>query len=429
MTPVAPSGRLVVIGSGETAPTMVKLHRSVIEQSPAGPRTMLDTPFGFQANADDLTAKVQEYFADAVGYPIEVSRWRRRDEPASVRERSLALLDRSAYAFAGPGSPTYALGQWQDSEIPDALGDLMERGGTVVLGSAAAVTAGSWSVPVYEIYKVGEEPHWVPGLDLLGRALGMAAAVIPHFDNREGGRHDTRYCYLGEQRLAVMEELLPDGVGVIGVDEHTAVVFDLARGQASVHGAGGLTVRAAGREHVVPNGTEISLDELHSLLAGSAATASAPIPAVRPDAPTMDVAADPASVTSLRDLSAEEKARFDDRLAAGDADGALEAALRLEEAIHAWAADTLQGSDLSTARRLLRSMMVALAGAAQDGLRDPHDVLDPVVRVVLDARVRARSGGDYATSDALRDGLLAAGVEVRDTPDGPVWGFVEADAG
>ncbi len=124
-----------------------------------------------------------------------------------------------------------------------------------------------------------------------------------------------------------------------------------------------------------------------------------------------------------------EKARFDERLEAGDADGALEAALRLEEAIHALAADTLQGADLSTARRLLRSMLVALAGAAQDGLRDPHEVLDPVVRVVLEARARARSGGDYATGDALRDGLLAAGVEVRDTPEGPVWGFVSVDAG
>ena len=74
-------------------------------------------------------------------------------------------------------------------------------------------------------------------------------------------------------------------------------------------------------------------------------------------------------------------------------------------------------------------MMVDLAGAAQNGLRDPHEVLDPVVRVVLDARARARSGGDYATGDALRDGLLAAGVEVRDTPDGPVWDFLAADPG
>ena len=37
--------------------------------------------FGFQANADDLTEKVLEYFADSVGIRLEVARWRRRDDP------------------------------------------------------------------------------------------------------------------------------------------------------------------------------------------------------------------------------------------------------------------------------------------------------------------------------------------------------------
>ena len=198
-------GRIVIVGSGETAPTMVKVHRVLIEQAGAGARAMLDTPFGFQANADDLTEKVLEYFADSVGERLEVARWRRRDEPVADRERSLALLARSSFVFAGPGSPTYALRQWQETPVPRALVDVVGRGGTVVLGSAAAVTVGSYAVPVYEIYKVGEDPSWLPGLDLLGQLTGISAAVIPHFDNREGGRHDTRYCYLGSQRLESME--------------------------------------------------------------------------------------------------------------------------------------------------------------------------------------------------------------------------------
>ncbi|MFY9232672.1 MAG: hypothetical protein WAO50_12285, partial [Candidatus Nanopelagicales bacterium] len=73
------------------------------------------------------------------------------------------------------------------------------------------------------------------------------------------------------------------------------------------------------------------------------------------------------------------------------------------------------------ARRTLRAMLVRLAGAAVEGLKDPRDTLDPVMQVVLDARARARAAKDFATSDALRDGLLAAGIEVRDTPDGVVW--------
>jgi cyanophycinase-like exopeptidase len=419
------SGRIVIMGSGETAPTMVKVHRGLIEHAGAGDRAMLDTPFGFQANADDLTEKVQEYFADSVGTRLEVARWRRRDEPVADRERALSLLQRASYVFAGPGSPTYALGQWRDTPVPGALVDVVGRDGTIVLGSAAAVTVGRWSVPVYEIYKVGEEPRWVDGLDLLGQLAGIEAAVIPHYDNREGGRHDTRFCYLGEQRLEAMESMLPDGVGVLGVDEHTAVVVDVVERMATVHGAGGLTLRVRGVSQVVPAGESISLADLAGALRGdSAGIAAALVPAVdhiEPDAHegSGDVA------TSLRATATGLKERFQACLADGDADGALAACLDLEEAIHAWSADTLQSDDIDVARRALRSMMVDLAGTAVLGLRDPRSILAPVVDVAIDARRRVREAKDYATSDAIRDGLAAAGIEVRDTPDGVTWDLAD----
>ena len=34
---------------------------------------------------------------------------------------------------------------------------------------------------------------------------GHPGGVIPHYDNNEGGTHDTRFCYLGERRLSMME--------------------------------------------------------------------------------------------------------------------------------------------------------------------------------------------------------------------------------
>ena len=74
----------------------------------------------------------------------------------------------------------------------------------MVFASAAALTLGRYTVPVYEIYKVGVDPG-------LGRRTGswrLAAAgvaVIPHYDNAEGGNHDTRFCYLGERRLDSLE--------------------------------------------------------------------------------------------------------------------------------------------------------------------------------------------------------------------------------
>jgi len=35
------------------------------------------------------------------------------------------------------------------------------------MASAAALTIGRVTIPVYEIYKAGEAPRWLPGLDLL----------------------------------------------------------------------------------------------------------------------------------------------------------------------------------------------------------------------------------------------------------------------
>ena len=174
--------RIVVMGSGETAPTMVKVHREVLAGTVAGPAVMLDTPFAFQMNRDELVTRTQTYFAQSVGRDVEVAAWS-GSEDAAQQEKSLALLDRAAWAFAGPGSPTYALRHWRGTPVPAALAGVVRRGGTVVLGSAAAVTLGSHAVPVYEIYKVGAEPEWAEGLDLLGELTGIAAAVIPHYDS------------------------------------------------------------------------------------------------------------------------------------------------------------------------------------------------------------------------------------------------------
>ena len=409
--------RLVIIGSGETSPTMVKVHRELIGSLPAGERTMLDTPFGFQANADDLTEKIGDYFRDSVGTDLGVASWRRRDEPAAVRERALARVGKSSWAFAGPGSPSYALRQWIDTPMPLSLADIVERGGTLVMGSAAAVTLGSHSLPVYEIYKVGEESRWLTGLDLLGALTGLQAAVIPHYDNREGGRHDTRFCYMGETRLLELEALLPEDVGVLGVDEHTAVILDVDAATAEVRGNGAMTLRFRDRETVIPAGEYVTFDGIAAALRGSGTDASS----VLGSAPPAEAVRPAVATTGLRADAEARRRAFDASLQAGDAEAALEEALGLEQDIHAWSADTLQSDDIDIARSILRAMLVDLATAARTGLRDEREVIGPFVEVALDARNRARAAKDFATSDAVRDGLTALGIEVRDTPEGATW--------
>jgi len=442
---------LVVMGSGETAPTMVKVHREVIALSAAatggGPAVMLDTPFGFQMNADDLVARTQAYFADSVGTPVEVARWRRADAPVVESETALALLHRASWAFAGPGSPTYALRQWVGTPVPEALLDIAARGGTLVFGSAAACTLGTHAIPVYEIYKVGAEPRWEPGLDLLGRLTGIEAVVVPHYDNAEGGGHDTRFCYLGEQRLALLEGDLPDAVGVLGVDEHTALLVDLGARTARVAGNGLVTVRRRGVSRTFVAGTELGLDELGAMLRGDArdgqgdagpggaaegtgggagAAAGTTAGGAADAAAAADGAAGERAAASLATDTALARSRFDAAIAAADVDGCVTAILDLEAAIVAWSTDTLQSDQADAARRTLRALVVRLGELAHVGARDPREVVAPHVELLLEVRARARAGKDFATSDLVRDRLAAAGVEVRDTPDGATWQLRES---
>ncbi|HEX6871417.1 MAG TPA: hypothetical protein VF163_10000, partial [Micromonosporaceae bacterium] len=236
-------GLLAIMGSGETAPTMVKTHRSIFERIGDRPAVLLDTPYGFQSNADDISARAVSYFAASVGRTVNLVSWRADPPPGLARERALTALRSAGWVFAGPGSPTYALRHWRGTPVASVLTDLLRGDGAVVLASAAALTLGSHTVPVYEIYKAGIDPHWQPGLNLIEEVCGLPAVVIPHYDNAEGGHHDTRFCYLGETRLAQLEGELPESSFVLGVDEHTGVLLDLSAGTATVVGNGTMTIR------------------------------------------------------------------------------------------------------------------------------------------------------------------------------------------
>ncbi|WP_028636516.1 cysteine--tRNA ligase [Nocardioides sp. URHA0032] len=49
------------------------------------------------------------------------------------------------------------------------------------------------------------------------------------------------------------------------------------------------------------------------------------------------------------------------------------------------------------------------------------DAVDVLVRGLLEQRTRARADKDFATADAIRDQIKAAGIAITDTPDGPTW--------
>ena len=50
-----------------------------------------------------------------------------------------------------------------------------------------------------------------------------------------------------------------------------------------------------------------------------------------------------------------------------------------------------------------------------------RDVVGSLVKLTLQQRNAARARRDYATADAIRDGLDEMGIQVEDTPEGPRW--------
>jgi cyanophycinase-like exopeptidase len=388
---------LTILGSGETSPTMVTPHQRTFARLGTDVRAvLLDSPYGFQENADELTEKAQQFFRESVGREVDAVTFRSappRDPAAHAQE--MAKLRAADWIFAGPGSPSYALRTWAGSAVPDALHARLREGGAVTFASAAALTLGLVTIPVYEVYKVGEDPHWLEGLDVVGRATGLRAAVVPHWNNAEGGTHDTRFCWQGERRLKVLESLLPDDSFVLGVDEHTGLVIDLDSGACEVVGRGTVVVRVQGDEWVVPTGETISLEQIteHGLSAGTAA----PVAAAAPPA------------TDATDEFAGLAARTQQLIEDGDVGAAIALIMSLERT-----AETPE-------QRTQVQSLLALAGAQAGEAVDVTESVRPLVGLVLELRAQARAEKRWSESDTIRDGLAAAGIEVRDTPEGVEW--------
>lgn len=269
-------GTITLIGSGEMSPSMGKVHRVVLSRITGAVHPIfLDTPAGFELNADEISERATQYFKQHLNLDLTVASFKTATAAAPDRIAGvLRKLHRANYIFAGPGSPTYAVRHWQNSPVGGSLAQRLAEGAHVALASAAAIAVGRYVLPVYEIYKVGENPHWVDGLDLLD-PYNLELAIVPHWNNGEGGSHDTRHCFIGRPRMRVLEQHLPDSATVLGIDEHTACIIDLDCDECLVMGAGQVTIRQKGRDEIAHSaGTSFALDELRAR--GNAAITETP---------------------------------------------------------------------------------------------------------------------------------------------------------
>jgi hypothetical protein len=282
-----------------------------------------------------------------------------------------------------------------------------------VFASAAVVTLGDWALPVYEIYKVGEDPRWEPGIGLMSQILGWRCAVIPHYDNREGGTHDTRFCYVGGRRLAQIEPDLGDGF-ILGVDEHTALVLDLDEGTAWVAGRSTVTLRVAGVEDVVANGSRLTIAELEDRIAALGAGASVGRGAGSSDASAGGQGgADPDPAGPQQPVASGA-----DTVPDADPDPSADGPSTPDAAD--LARTILAALPVSAATE--RAAVVGLVHQAESAsATHDRELAGRAVQALVDLRSDSRAAGDWAASDRLRDVLAGVGVEVRDSREGSTW--------
>ncbi len=135
----------------------------------------------------------------------------------------------------------------------------------LVFASAATIAIGAHTLPVYEIFKVGEDVHAKLGLNLFAD-FGLPLSFTPHWNNTDGGADvDTSRCFVGRERFDLWRAQLPPNQTIIGLDEHTGIILDFERQKCRVSGVSSVTVINENETEIYPAGAEFGMDELGTL--------------------------------------------------------------------------------------------------------------------------------------------------------------------
>jgi len=260
-------GLIVLMGSGETAPSGRILHESAFQKLPIPVNvSIMETPAGFELNSSQVANRVSNFLEHRLqnyNPSITVIPARRNESEFGTNNPDiLGPLLFADYIFMGPGSPSYAVRHLTGSLAWNMVLARHRLGACLAFSSSAAIAIGEIAVPIYEIYKVGEDPHWIPGLNLLSE-FGLRIACVTHWNNTEGGVHlDTSRCFMGKSRMTKLLSMLPIGVTLIGIDEHTALMLDFSQSSCQVVGKGTVTLINGKKHQVFETGTSFALSKL-----------------------------------------------------------------------------------------------------------------------------------------------------------------------
>ncbi len=270
------SGVLALLGSGETAPGMTKVHRKIFARIPDISAVNLDTAYGFQLNVPQMSEKLEEYFdkslhVDVTTLHFSFVRARKRTGAHPLQTAGPA----SQLRLCGPGKSDLRLETVVSPPLRRGLAQRAGWGRDAVL----CLCGRSHARSVHGAHLRGLQGRVlrIPTGRMASTCWGaseLTAWSFPISTTTKERNYDTRFCYLGEPRLLELERQLPEGVATLGVDEHTAAVLDFNEDTLTVHGRSNAYWRLNGDSKELSNGTITSLADLRATSADRGASAT-----------------------------------------------------------------------------------------------------------------------------------------------------------
>jgi len=263
-------GKIAFLGSGETSLAGGRIFEALVRDISEPLRiALMETPAGFELNSAQVVGRVGEFMtARLQNYKPIVDIIPARKKGSAFSPDDPKVLKPLLYAnliFMGPGSPTYAIRQLKDTLAWDVIRARHRLGAALIFASAATISVGAHALPVYEVYKVGQDIHVVDGLNFFAD-FGSQLSFIPHWNNADGGVDlDTSRCFVGMDRFAEWCGMVPVENTTVGLDEHTGIILDFEMGTCEVSGVSSVSLVRECVPEMHPAGSTFALHELGDL--------------------------------------------------------------------------------------------------------------------------------------------------------------------
>jgi len=260
-------GQIAFLGSGETSLAGGRIFEALAKKVNGPLRiALMETPAGFELNSSQVVGRVGDFMKTRLqNYKPIVDVIPARKKNSAFSPDDPEIIKPLLYAnmiFMGPGSPTYAIRNLKGSLAWEVIRARHRLGATLIFASAATISVGAHAIPVYEIYKVGQDVHVVDGLNFFAD-FGMHVSFIPHWNNAEGGVDlDTSRCFIGMDRFAEWCKLVPHENITLGLDEHTGIIMDFETGMCEISGVSSVSLVSDCDPVMHPAGVKFPLSEV-----------------------------------------------------------------------------------------------------------------------------------------------------------------------